>query len=274
MTFRYKITYKNGNEIIVSANTMDELLNSIAKCISEDAYVKFTDVYTFFDGYTHKTIKQNKYMHVLPSFIALLKSEYTIKKIETIIEDVSLEQNPYTPVFVVETFDKLMGDKTKDDILDIVQSMIFADEGRIIEILKDGSEQSVNYFDFENIVKSNETSLSKDDDCNTYISITDSNEERIFYIQTPGFNYDNKTLYYSRVRKIMEFLVSENNTYIYNGIEFSLECDRDAKDKYRFRSIDKDRYMTIAFIEDTIDSLNYAGDIKLVGNMVFEKVVK
>lgn len=271
MKFRYKITYKNKTEVIVDAESILELLNNIAKCISDEAYVKFTDVYTFFDGYTHKTIKQNKYMHVLPSFIALLKSEYTIKSVETLTPEESIRIENFCNMFDKSKFDKVLPEVIID---------IYKDSGYFVRMDDEGTETTLSYDLVKNHLNLYDIFVNTDDNDITYISLFKKEDtalkknEIVLYAVTPGFNYDNKSFYYSRIRKIMEYLISENNTYSYNGVEFSLECDRDAKDKYRFRSIDKERYMTIAFVEDAIDALNYAGDVKLNGNMIFTKVAK
>ena len=272
MKFRYKLTYKNGLEIIVNADNMLDLLNGIAKCISDEAYVKFTDVFTFFDGYTHKTIKQNKYIHVLPAFIALLKSEYTIKKLETLSDEKDSIR--------IENFCNIFDRTKSNEILPEVIKDIYKDDGYVVRLNDDGTDTQISLDLIDKYHHLYDFHISIDDNDNTYFILIKKGElslkknEITLYAVTRGFDYDNRSLYFSRVRNIMQYHIDENHIYRFNGLIFTIEADKYAKDKYKFRCIEKDRYMTITFMEETIESFNYAGDIKLNGNMVFERVEK
>lgn len=272
MRFRYKLIYKNGLEIIVNADNMLDLLNGIAKCISDEAYVKFTDVFTFFDGYTHKTIKQNKYIHVLPAFIALLKSEYTIKKLETLSDEKDSIR--------IENFCNMFDRTKSNEILPEVIKDIYKDGGSIVRLNDDGTETQIPLDLIEEYQYLYDFYISIDDNDNTYFTMIKKGETSLkkneinIYAVTRGFDCDRRSLYFSRVRDIMQHHIDENHIYRFNGLIFTIEADKYAKDKYKFRCIEKDRYMTITFMEETIEAFNYAGDIKLNGNMVFERVEK
>lgn len=271
MKFRYKLTYKNGTEIIINSNNMLDLLNGIAKCISDEACVKFSDVFTFFDGYTHKTIKQNKYIHVLPAFIALLKSEYTVKKLETLSDEKEAVR--------IENFCNMFDRAKSNEILPEVIKDIYKDGGYIVRLNDDGTDTQIPLDFISKYQGLYDFSVKVDENDNTYFILTKKEDNTkdntiILYAVTKGFDYDNRSLYYSRVRNIMQHHIDEKYIYRFNGLIFTIEADKYAKDKYKFRCIDKDRYMTITFMEETIDSFNYAGDIKLNGNIVFERVEK
>lgn len=276
--YNLDVTYKNGNVVNIKETNLLDALNALAKCISDDAYVRFTDVYTFFDGYTHKTIKQNKYIHPLPALVSLLINEYTIKSVtngdRAYNESFYESSNTY---FDIEAISSLIN---RDALyfFDFLK-IIYAEGAYMIELFDDGSIKE--FKTLEEVKKridlsENVLSVNTDDEGYTYFkvkSITDNNSlEKILYTKINGFLYKVDNIYYSRIRNIMQMLVKENNIYRFNNIEFTLEEIKDVKDKYKFRSVDIHKYVTINFTSEAIEAFNYAGDIVLNGNMVFEKV--